>query len=159
MNSSQQKQIKQSLRMEQDKINPLLIRKFLQISLMNNMDMDSGWDSWQNILNHNQMERTKHGTLFQDSQVKIHMITSEWEIVLWLFGKDKDFITLQHAILLPTMSIWFKIIITRMILKVYGLTSTIHTMLKWTKQSVSSNMELKISKKLFMRQLIHWPNI
>lgn len=45
------------------------------------------------------MERIKLGTLYLDWLINRIMIMLEWEIELWLSGKDKDITTSQHVLL------------------------------------------------------------
>lgn len=62
------------------------------------------------------------------------MTTLEWEIELWLSGKDKDSTIIQHVTNKMEMLMSFKISIIQLILKEFGHTSTIHTVQKRRKQ-------------------------
>jgi hypothetical protein len=66
MNSNHKKQIKTFLKILHLKINQLLIKKFKKKIHLNNMVMDIGLDSSPNIQIIYQLERIKHGTLYQD---------------------------------------------------------------------------------------------
>lgn len=88
------------------------------------------------------------------------MIILEWAIDYWLFGKDKDIITTQLVMQSMEILTLFRISIIQLILKVFGHTSTIHTVKLNQELSVSSNMELKIqSKPLDMMLLIQIQNM
>jgi len=82
------------------------------------------------------------------------MIISEWETEHWLFGKDKVTITLQPAMQQLIMLIKFKTSTIPKILREFGLTFTIHTVLIIIRQWHLSNMEMVKSKLQSMIQHI-----
>ena len=111
-NFFQMNQQRMLMKMDSNRSNQLLIKKIHQKMLLKNMVMVSGWDFWLHIHRDYQMVKINHGTLFQDWHGTKNMIILEWEIELWLFGKDKDIIISQLAIQQTIIQIIFKIITT-----------------------------------------------
>jgi len=81
------------------------------------------------------------------------MIILEWETEHWLYGKDKDTIISQPAIPPLIMSIKFKTSTIQLILRDFGLISTIRTVLMKIKLSPLLNMEMEKSNRSPTRQL------
>jgi hypothetical protein len=82
------------------------------------------------------------------------MITFVWETELSPYGKDKDSIISPLATQRLETSIKFKMLTTQLILKVYGHTFTIHSVLMRIKLLHSFNMATPNQSKLFTRLLM-----
>ena len=128
----------------------LLIRQHLLKEILKNMVMDSGSDSYIIIQLDYQMERINHGISLPDWLIKRNMITLEWEIECWLFGKDKDIIISLHATKLITIQITSRTSTIQKILKDYGHIFTIHIVMIRIEQLVISNTEMMIYNQLNM---------